>query len=45
MDVSIYRPVIIGVAIAVYLSASTDLTAKDFKWWVAMMALNVMCNT
>jgi len=31
-----------GVAVAIFLEATTDLQIKDFKWWAAMLSLVVV---
>ena len=37
-------PFIKGVAIGIFLLVATDLSAKDVRFWVAVLALNVMVN-
>ena len=36
-------PILKGAAIAIFL-ASMNWNTKEFRWWVAMLSLNVMVN-
>jgi len=44
MDYQTIRPAVVGVAIAIFMAATSDLNIADVNWWVAVISLNVLFN-